>query len=316
MRSQAMFFQRRAGDALADPQLQKNFTGLRTSSSACARRVVAAREGFRRAARCRPGDPRSRPRRSRRLARTVRGKGHAAWRHRALGEGWPRICEHVVAIARKHGVKRSSSRSRCSPRKRNSTSRSPRRASSRWKPTSANTSCRSPTTSPRRTSWRRPPTRTSTRSPTSCRQARQTAQDRDPALTREAREVLREHFLSADMGISGGNFLIAESGSVALVTNEGNGRMVTTLPKVHVVITGIEKIVPNLDGLRDADAAAAALRDRAGNLQYVSVCTGTRGRGGQRWPRPPVSSSSTTARRLVGSGNSSRCSAASAAAPA
>jgi L-lactate dehydrogenase complex protein LldF len=51
-----------------------------------------------------------------------------------------------------------------------------------------------------------------------------------PDLTREAREVLRQHFLTAEMGISGANFLIAESGTAALVTNEGNGRMVTTLP--------------------------------------------------------------------------------------
>ena len=59
-----------------------------------------------------------------------------------------------------------------------------------------------------------------------------------PAMAQEARAVLRQHFLSAEMGISGANFLIAETGSAALVTNEGNGRMVTTLPKVHVVITG------------------------------------------------------------------------------
>ena len=69
------------------------------------------------------------------------------------------------------------------------------------------------------------------------------------AMTREAREMLRAHFLSADLGISGGNFLIAETGSLALVTNEGNGRMVTTLPRVHVAITGIEKIVPTLEDL-------------------------------------------------------------------
>ena len=66
------------------------------------------------------------------------------------------------------------------------------------------------------------------------------------ALTREAAKYCASTF-SADMGISGGNFLIAETGTVALVTNEGNGRMVTTLPKVHVVITGIEKIVPTLE---------------------------------------------------------------------
>ena len=61
-------------------------------------------------------------------------------------------------------------------------------------------------------------------------------------LTREAREVLRGHFLSSDMGVTGGNFLIAETGSVALVTNEGNEGMCTIVPKVHVVLTGIEKV--------------------------------------------------------------------------
>ncbi len=66
-------------------------------------------------------------------------------------------------------------------------------------------------------------------------------------LTMEARKFLREHFLSGDMGISGGNFLIAETGSLFLVTNEGNGRMTTTLPRIHVAITGIEKVVPTLE---------------------------------------------------------------------
>jgi L-lactate dehydrogenase complex protein LldF len=66
-------------------------------------------------------------------------------------------------------------------------------------------------------------------------------------LTREARETLRRHFLSADMGITGANFVIAETGSTLIVTNEGNGRMATTLPRVHVAITGIEKVVPTLE---------------------------------------------------------------------
>jgi len=96
------------------------------------------------------------------------------------------------------------------------------------------------------------------------------------ALTREAREVLREHFLTADMGISGGNFLVAETGSVALVTNEGNGRMVTTLPRVHVVITGIEKIVPTLEDL----SLLMRLLPRSATGQsisnYVSVLTGVK----------------------------------------
>jgi L-lactate dehydrogenase complex protein LldF len=69
-------------------------------------------------------------------------------------------------------------------------------------------------------------------------------------MTREAREILRPHFLSADMGITGGNFIIAETGSVAVVTNEGNEGMCTVMPpKVHVVVTGIEKVLPTLEDL-------------------------------------------------------------------
>ncbi|MBU0751880.1 MAG: iron-sulfur cluster-binding protein [Gammaproteobacteria bacterium] len=98
-----------------------------------------------------------------------------------------------------------------------------------------------------------------------------------PEMTREAREVLREHFLSADMGISGGNFLVAETGSVALVTNEGNGRMVTTVPKVHVVITGIEKVIPTLEDL--SLMLRLLIRSATGQhiSNYVSVLTGTKG---------------------------------------
>ena len=59
--------------------------------------------------------------------------------------------------------------------------------------------------------------------------------------------MLRPHFLTADMGISGANFLVAETGTTMIVTNEGNGRMTTTLPRVHVAIAGIEKVVPTLE---------------------------------------------------------------------
>jgi L-lactate dehydrogenase complex protein LldF len=61
-----------------------------------------------------------------------------------------------------------------------------------------------------------------------------------------ARARLRAEFLEADLGISGGNFAIVESGSIGLVSNEGNIRMVTTLPRVHVALVGIEKLVPTL----------------------------------------------------------------------
>ena len=67
------------------------------------------------------------------------------------------------------------------------------------------------------------------------------------ALTAEARRILREHFLVAGMGISGGNIAVAETGSVVLVTNEGNGRMVTSTSPVHVAVIGIEKIAPTWD---------------------------------------------------------------------
>ncbi len=97
-----------------------------------------------------------------------------------------------------------------------------------------------------------------------------------PALCREAREQLRPHFLSAQMGISGGNFLVAETGSVALVTNEGNGRMVTTLPRIHVTITGIEKVLPTLNDL----SLILRLLTRSATGQditnYVSLLTGVR----------------------------------------
>ena len=62
-----------------------------------------------------------------------------------------------------------------------------------------------------------------------------------------ARETLRERFASADMGIIGANFLVAETGTAVLVTNEGNGRMTSTLPKVLVIVAGIEKVVPAIE---------------------------------------------------------------------
>ncbi|MCB8967829.1 MAG: iron-sulfur cluster-binding protein [Ardenticatenaceae bacterium] len=90
-----------------------------------------------------------------------------------------------------------------------------------------------------------------------------------PALTAEARRMLREQFLAAGMGISGGNLAVAETGSVVLVTNEGNGRMVTTAPRVHVAIIGIEKIAPTWD-----DAAVwLSLLARSATGQPMSIYT-------------------------------------------
>jgi L-lactate dehydrogenase complex protein LldF len=66
-------------------------------------------------------------------------------------------------------------------------------------------------------------------------------------MARFARETLRHSFLAADMGVSGGNFIIAETGSLCLVSNEGNIRMVTSLPRIHVALVGIEKLVPTVE---------------------------------------------------------------------
>jgi L-lactate dehydrogenase complex protein LldF len=66
------------------------------------------------------------------------------------------------------------------------------------------------------------------------------------ALTALARRVLREKFQAAGMGVTGVNFAVAETGTLALVENEGNGRMVTTVPPVHVALMGLEKVVPRL----------------------------------------------------------------------
>ena len=67
------------------------------------------------------------------------------------------------------------------------------------------------------------------------------------AMVAFARKMLREDFLTAEMGISGGNFLIAETGSIGLVMNEGNGRMCTSLPRVHIALVGIEKLVETVE---------------------------------------------------------------------
>jgi L-lactate dehydrogenase complex protein LldF len=103
-------------------------------------------------------------------------------------------------------------------------------------------------------------------------------------LTLEARERLRRHFLTADMGISGANFIVAETGSTLIVTNEGNGRMATTLPRVHVAVTGIEKVVPSLEDV----ATLMRLLPPHGTGQtisnYISVTTGVKDEGAADGP--------------------------------
>ena len=90
-----------------------------------------------------------------------------------------------------------------------------------------------------------------------------------PVLTNTARKVLREIFLTADIGISGVNFGVVDTGTLVLVTNEGNGRMCTTLPPVHVALMGIERLVPSLDDL----ALFLSLLARSATGQKLSVYT-------------------------------------------
>lgn len=95
-------------------------------------------------------------------------------------------------------------------------------------------------------------------------------------LVNEARQVLREKYFRADVGITGGNFLIAETGSSMIVTNEGNGDLTQTLAKVHIVTSGIERVVPTLD---DATLFLRLLARSATGQEtetYTTISTGPR----------------------------------------
>lgn len=101
-------------------------------------------------------------------------------------------------------------------------------------------------------------------------------EDRPERLVAQARAVLREHFLAADVGITGANFLIAETGTTVLVTNEGNGDLTQTLPPVHIVIASIEKVVPAFE---DAACLLRLLARSAAGQEltvYTTFTTGPR----------------------------------------
>jgi len=88
-------------------------------------------------------------------------------------------------------------------------------------------------------------------------------------LLTEARGVLREKFLTADVGITGANFLVAETGTSIIVTNEGNGDLTQTLPKAHIVLASIEKMVPTLEDV----ATLLRVLARSATGQEMSVYT-------------------------------------------
>ncbi|HUZ75410.1 MAG TPA: lactate utilization protein B [Stellaceae bacterium] len=100
--------------------------------------------------------------------------------------------------------------------------------------------------------------------------------DQPRQMLDEARAILREKFLDADVGITGANFLVAETGSSIIVTNEGNGDLTQTLPKVHIVLASIEKVVPTLE---DATLLLRLLARSATGQEfstYTTISTGTR----------------------------------------
>jgi L-lactate dehydrogenase complex protein LldF len=99
-----------------------------------------------------------------------------------------------------------------------------------------------------------------------------------PAMTALARRVLRAEFLQAGMGISGVNLAVAESGSLCIVTNEGNGRLTTTLPRVHVALLGLERIVPTAADLAAVLTVLARSATGQASPVYTNGITGPRRR--------------------------------------
>jgi L-lactate dehydrogenase complex protein LldF len=102
----------------------------------------------------------------------------------------------------------------------------------------------------------------------------------DPAeLVALARRTLRAPFFSAEMGISGANFLVADSGVIAISTNEGNGRLCTSVPRIHVAVTGIEKIIPRLEDLAVLWPVLATSGTGQGITTYSTLIGGPRRSG-------------------------------------
>jgi L-lactate dehydrogenase complex protein LldF len=89
------------------------------------------------------------------------------------------------------------------------------------------------------------------------------------AMTEAARSLLRQVFLDADLGISGVNFGVVDTGTLCLVTNEGNGRMVTSLPRIQIALMGVERLVPSLSDL----ALMISLLPRSATGQKITVYT-------------------------------------------
>ncbi|MDR3495847.1 MAG: LutB/LldF family L-lactate oxidation iron-sulfur protein [Ancalomicrobiaceae bacterium] len=103
--------------------------------------------------------------------------------------------------------------------------------------------------------------------------------DEPVTLLSEARTVLREQFLAADVGLTGANFLVAETGTSVIVTNEGNGDLTQTLPKAHIVLASIEKVVPTLDDVAKIMRVLARSATGQEMSVYTTFSTGPRREG-------------------------------------
>ena len=136
-------------------------------------------------------------------------------------------------------------------------------------------------------------------------------------LVAEARRILRQHYLEADVGITGANFLIAETGSAITVTNEGNAELTQGLPRTHIVVASLEKVVPTME---DAFTLLRLLARSATGQEFSSLHhrhdrPEAAGRS-RRARSASTSCCSTMAARRCWATSSARCCAASAAAPA
>ena len=99
-----------------------------------------------------------------------------------------------------------------------------------------------------------------------------------PAIVNEARTVLRQAFLNADVGITGANFLVAETGSSVIVTNEGNGDLTNTLPDVHIVTASIDKVIPTLEDLSNVLRLLGRSATGQEMSSYTTLSTGPKRR--------------------------------------
>ena len=105
------------------------------------------------------------------------------------------------------------------------------------------------------------------------------------ALVNEARSVLRKSFVEADVGITGANFLVADTGSVAVVTNEGNADLTASIPDTHIVVTGIEKVVPTPADCHTMLRVLVRSATGQPTTSYVSFFTGKKRRADVSGPK-------------------------------